>query len=340
MSRDDSPLVRDASPETGYTSVHRAFLQSFLTHNVMTVDEIKPVLAHIITASNPDRPYMEGDVTQPQITSTIQTLNARITPFDLEIRSTRDQHSKALTYALVNNASDALTQLATKFSPAEIAYIRRLLDCMFDTNNTPTRETMALKQNEASALARASRRNRQSQVHSADGEEAADPGISMQDAETVLEDLVNAGFLRKSQHGFYSLAPRALMELRAYLKETYNEAADDTEDGVEVMRIRDCEGCRELMTHGIRCDKRECGVRWHDQCANNFYRGKTVENRKCPKCRTVCSGKVFVGERAVTKGGSTGAGTASGRRSTQSRREEEEEDEEEDDDEGEEDEEE
>lgn len=247
---------------------------------------------------------MEGDVTQTQITSTIHTLNERITPFDLQIRCTRNQHTKALTYALVNNTSDALTQLATRFSPGEISYIRRLLDHMFDTNNTPNREIMALKHHEASSLARTSRRNRQSQMHAGADDDTttpADPGITIQDADAVLDHLVNTAFFQKSPHGFYSLAPRALMELRAYLKETYNESADESEDGRERVRIRDCEGCRELVTHGIRCDERECGVRWHDQCANNFYRGKTAENRKCPACRTLCSGKVFVGERVLTK---------------------------------------
>ena len=50
MSRDDSPLVRDPSPDEGYTYMHRAFLQSFLTHAVLTFDEIKPILAHCMTA--------------------------------------------------------------------------------------------------------------------------------------------------------------------------------------------------------------------------------------------------------------------------------------------------
>jgi hypothetical protein len=50
MSRDDSPVVRDVSPDEGYTYMHRAFFQAFLTHSVMTAEEIKPVLAHVMTA--------------------------------------------------------------------------------------------------------------------------------------------------------------------------------------------------------------------------------------------------------------------------------------------------
>jgi hypothetical protein len=50
MSGDESPFVRDPSPDEGYTYMHRAFLQSFLTHNVLTASEIKPILAATMTA--------------------------------------------------------------------------------------------------------------------------------------------------------------------------------------------------------------------------------------------------------------------------------------------------
>jgi hypothetical protein len=267
----------------------------------------------------------------------IQTVNSKIAFFDYEIRSSRDQISKELVYALVNNSSDDLTQLATIFTASEIAYVRRVLDYMFDTNNTPIRQVMAIKHTEASQLARLSKRNRQSQANgrqsqiNGDADDtqaaAADTGISITEADAVLDALVSSAFFQKSNMGYYSLAPRALMELRAYLKETYNEAADENEDGREVVRIKDCEGCREIVTWGIRCNNRECGVRWHDACANSYYRGQ--RQKKCPRCKTDCTGDLFVGERADRPSGRTSTG--SNRRSTQ-RVEEVEEEEEQDDD--------
>lgn len=234
------------------------------------------------------------------ITPIIQTINARLEPYNFEIRHTRNQQTKEITYALVNKTSDAVTQLATRFSASEIAYIRRLLDAMFETNNTPTRETMAVKHTEASQLARP-RRNRQSQaatmVDNEGHSQPADAGITMSEADDVLQTLLADGFLQLSRAGYYSLAPRALMELHSYLKETYNDAAED-EDDEPTIRIHDCEGCKEIVTFGIRCNNRECGVRWHDLCANQYYRGKSTEGKKCPKCRTVCGGNVYVGERA------------------------------------------
>jgi hypothetical protein len=49
MSDDGSQAVRDVADDDGYTWVHRLVLQSFLTHGVMTVDDLKPVLATIMT---------------------------------------------------------------------------------------------------------------------------------------------------------------------------------------------------------------------------------------------------------------------------------------------------
>lgn len=209
-----------------------------------------------------------------------------------------------------------MTQLATRFSASEIAFIRRLLDAMFETYNTPSRETMAVKQMEASQLARP-RRNRQSQAASLADEDgptqAADSGITIGEADAVLRALVADGFLQLSNARYYSLAPRALMELDSYLKETYNDTAED-EDDEPTIRIRDCEGCREIVTFGIRCNNRECGVRWHDRCANQYYSGRSAEGKRCPKCMTVCGGNLYVGERAdrVLQRNSSGGGRRDG----------------------------
>lgn len=247
---------------------------------------------------------MDGDITQQAITSMVQAVNAKISPLDYEIRSAKDQHTNnTLTYALVNTTSDALTQLATTFTADQIAYIKRLLDAMFDENNTRKREVMAVRSMRAIQLAKAPRRDRQSQAGGdADATqlEANVKGISQIEADTVLATLVSQGFFHKSRHEYYSLAPRALMELRAYLKETYNDppAEDDDEDSEPTIRIRDCEGCREIVTVGLRCSNRNCDVRWHDSCATQYFNSQQRNARRCPKCKADWTGDQYVGERA------------------------------------------
>ncbi|KAF1837078.1 hypothetical protein BDW02DRAFT_628317 [Decorospora gaudefroyi] len=331
MSRTEAPYVRAQSEDEGYNWIHRAFLHALKTHNVLTVDEMKTKLAHVMTQHNPDRPWTAADITQPHLTSTVQTINTRITPYDYEIRSTRDQETKTLIYAFVNNASDSLTQFATTFSASEMGYIRRVLDYMFETNNTKVREVMAIRHTEASQLARVSAATRRSQINNGGGaaSESQDGGISLAEADAVLTALVTSSFFQFSSAGYYALAPRALIELRAYLKETYNEGAHENEEGREVVRIRDCEGCREIVTVGVRCNNRECGVRWHDACVSSYFRGRKEGARKCPRCAVECGGDMFVGERAdrVGRSGKSGGGGNNRRRSRREVQEEEEDEE-------------
>jgi hypothetical protein len=330
-----------------YTDAHRAFLQAFLSQPVMPVDSLKPLIEAISRAQgkqtlrirgldtttqffdevlraqnvyteyclDPNRPLLENDVTQPIINTMVQTVNARLGVLDFEIRSTKNQNDRTLTYALVNTTSDTFTQLATSFSPDEIAFVKRVLDAMFEVNITRTREVMAIKGMAATNLAKATR-NRQNQAVDADDESAPAENIKSikhDEAERVLLQLVTQGFFEKSRKGYYSLAPRALIELRTYLKETYNELPaedDDEDDAPPIIRIKDCEACREIVTVGLRCSNRECPIRWHDGCANQYFRGGRAA--KCPKCDTGWTGDVFVGERADRVRAST-AGRSSGR---------------------------
>ena len=173
---------------------------------------------------------------------------------DLEIRSTRSQHDRTQLYALVNTASDALTQLATTHSPDEIAFVKRVLDAMFETNNTRSKEVMAVTGMQAVRLAKAP--GARGSV-GGEGEGAAQTqgsgghGLTIAQAERVMADMVAEGWFEKSRAGYSSLSPRALMELRGWLKDMYNEPAGEGEEegeGEGLVRIRDCEACREIVT--------------------------------------------------------------------------------------------
>jgi hypothetical protein len=178
---------------------------------------------------------------------------------------------------------------------------------MFEENTSRTREIMAVKQMRANQLAKVPTRNRQSQAATQlDADEGSIQvesnvkSLNHTECDGVLHNLVAQGFFQLSSHYYYSLAPRGLMELRNYLKETYNElpAEDDDEECEPMVRIRDCEGCQEIVTIGLRCDNRDCGVRWHTRCGNQFFGGQQGNARRCPKCKTAWTGTTHVGEKA------------------------------------------
>ncbi|KAF1978443.1 hypothetical protein BU23DRAFT_224895 [Bimuria novae-zelandiae CBS 107.79] len=305
MARSPNGYRADSPEAPVYDEAHKAFLQAFFANSVFTFDALKPVIASILEAQDPARRRLPDDITEAMINSLVQNTNAKIAPFDFEIRSARDQIKGERTYALVNTASDTFTQLATSFTPDEIAYIKRLLDEMFETNNSRTREVMAVNQMRTKQLAKAPPRDRQSQA-ATQMEADKDPtevdvsakSITHADCDRVLQTLVSQGFFQRSKKFYYSLAPRGLLELRNYLKETYNEplAEDDEEEEEPIVRIRDCEGCKEIVTVGQRCDNRDCGMRWHTRCANQYFGAQ--QDKRCPKCKTNWTGGTYVGEKA------------------------------------------
>lgn len=234
-----------------YNDSNRAFLQSFLAHNTLTLETAKPILAGIFSAAE-SRHVHPQDITQEDFNSYISAANSALSPLDLEIRSTFHQVTRERVYALVNTTSDALTQLATTYTADEIAYVKRLLDGMFDgPNNRGKREAMCLSSMDAVQLAKGTNRretqNGGTQI----------TGLTMREGEDMLRKLLDAGWFEKSSNSFYSLSPRALMELKGWLVETYNESTDEEDDDDDdddgennrpVDKIKLCHACKEIIT--------------------------------------------------------------------------------------------
>jgi non-structural maintenance of chromosomes element 1 len=148
----------------------------------------------------------------------------------------------------VNTTSDPFTQLATIYSPDEIAFVKRLLDAMFETNNTRISEAMVVSGMQAMQLARVSSADagvsrRESMGTGTQGGSAQ--SLTMSQAETVMQQLVDEGWVEKSRKGFYGLSPRGLMELRGWLVATYN---DEMDDGRRVEKVKFCAACRDIIT--------------------------------------------------------------------------------------------
>ncbi|KAJ9310570.1 hypothetical protein DTO271D3_9170 [Paecilomyces variotii] len=288
--------------EDGYNDSNRAFLQAFLARSTMTFEEAKPVLAAIFS-THERRPVLPEDVTQADLSSYIAAANTAISPFDLEIRSTLHQlpddngtnGGNHRVYALVNTTSDPLTQLATTYTADEIAFVKRILDAIFDTYNTRRSEAMVVTGMQAVQLAKVSSADRRESAATQQPQGGAAQSLTMQQAESVMKRLLDEGWLEKSRKGFYSLSPRALMELRGWLVATYNEEDDE---GRRINKIKFCAACKDIITAGQRCANRDCLGRLHDICMRNFFRMQQAE--KCPVCKADWPHNKFVGERAIT----------------------------------------
>ncbi|EMC92571.1 hypothetical protein BAUCODRAFT_51868, partial [Baudoinia panamericana UAMH 10762] len=301
-----------------YTNTHRAFLQVLLSRQCLTYAEAKPLISTIETASNPARPTLPEDVSQEDFTNYIDALNTAISPFDLEIRSTRHQVTRERVWALVNTSSDALTQMSTTFSAEEMGFVKRVLDAMFDTNNTREKEVMAVSSTQALRLCKPGAANADERRRDSGNDEvmqamAKDNGVTMSQAERVLELLVEQGWFELSGRGYYSLSPRTLMELRGWLVDTYNEPADenddeDDDDEGERQLIKFCAACREIVTVGQRCPDLDCNARAHDHCVRNLFRAQGGREQ-CPVCKVAWRDALPVGESAAKCGRRTTNGS-------------------------------
>ena len=206
----------------------------------------------MLTQSQEKREILSEDVTEADFNSYVSAANTRISPFDLEIRSTYHQTTRERIFALVNSTSDPITQLATTHSADEINFLKRVLDAMFETNNTPRQEIMAIISMQAVRLHKAPTEDRRETQNGSATQGGGGQGLTMGQAEKVLKTLVEEGWFDRSKKGFYSLSPRALMELRGWLIETYNDLDDEEEEDDRVMRIKLCFACKEIITEVCR----------------------------------------------------------------------------------------
>ncbi|MCJ1355308.1 MAG: hypothetical protein MMC33_005299 [Icmadophila ericetorum] len=284
--------------DTGYNNANRAFLQAFMGRSTLTYEEAKPILAAIFTAHE-HRETLPEDITEAHFVQYINAANNAISPYDLEIRSMFHQTTRQRSYALVNSTSDPMTQLATTYSADEIGFLKRILDAMFETNNTLRREIMAINSMQAMQLCKPPASERR-ETQNGTANHSAGQGLKLVEAEKTLKSLVDEGWFEKSSKGYHSLSPRAIMELRGWLIETYNELGDDEdEDSVRNPKIKLCEACKEIVTVGQRCSKLTCPCRLHSICIENFF--KVQKSKKCPICKTDWTGKDHVGELAASK---------------------------------------
>ncbi|KAK4125497.1 hypothetical protein N657DRAFT_654159 [Parathielavia appendiculata] len=291
----------------GYSDVNRAFLQAFMARGTLTFREGQRLLAAIQSASEGGSHIDPASITMDEFQNFIRTARDAVEPLDFDIRNTRDQiRGGERVWAFINAHSDPATQLSTTHTPEEVAYVKRLLDAMFEQYNTPRMEVMAVDEGQALRVSRPAARRESNmngndnddEEHQEDGAAAAATGRGLKHSEvlSLLSSLVAEGWLDKSLNGFYSLTPRSLMELWSWLVATYNESDADADD--DWQRIKFCEACKEIVTYGQRCNEPNCTIRLHDICEDGFWR--TRPERKCPKCSTPWEGNHYVGERAVT----------------------------------------
>lgn len=209
----------------------------------------------------------------------------------------KHQLSGTTVWCFVNTTSDPFTQYATVHSAEELYFLKRLLDAIFETYNTKGKEVMAITSLQAlkgPIIKGTAGRESIGGANNAANTQTADKGLTREQAERMLQGLVLEGWFERSKDGYHTLSPRALMELRTWLVDTYN----DSEDPDDWQRIKFCEACKNIVTAGLRCAERECNMRLHSICETAYWTSRP--RKRCSRCDTAWDAKHFVGAKAVT----------------------------------------
>ncbi|ORY38856.1 hypothetical protein BCR33DRAFT_853824 [Rhizoclosmatium globosum] len=241
---------------------------SFVVHGVVAarvVDELTLVrLCQRLAAFSP----------RMCVRPVVAAANAALAHIDLVLAEAVHPLSGVKHFAVVNAAADDPAQLATAFP-------RRT--CPRETNHKSNRH----------------KRRRVFSIHSHDALRLASAlKLKASDAERVLDSLVSNSWLTK-ENSFLSLSLRALMELKAFLRDEFEDFC------------LNCSVCKEIVTtHYERCSTATCPGRLHKFCAGVYFNAGNA--RKCP--HEGC-GAAWEGITPVPTGSSNSVGSIRKKRS-------------------------
>ncbi|KAJ7156036.1 Nse1 non-SMC component of SMC5-6 complex-domain-containing protein [Mycena crocata] len=253
--------------------VQRLFLQAVLSRGFLSAKLAQTLWAQskeAVTAVD-DNLVFPHSGERAEWDAFVAQVNEALNPLDLEFRHSQDEINGHEMYAIVNCKDDAIAQMATDYTPGEIAFFKAMVEqIMLAPRGSFSISSLAALR-EISALKPKS-------------------NMSKTQAEIVLASFVAKGWLLKSKRGRYSLSTRALLELQTYLKSTYPD------------EILECVICLELLTKGVACPTANCQVRMHYHCFKKWmsrHHACTTCNNNWPADTANMSA---IGEAAVRDG--------------------------------------
>ncbi|KAF5381065.1 hypothetical protein D9615_003893 [Tricholomella constricta] len=250
----DFIINRDASSSmVSADDVQRLFLQAVFSRGILSAKLAQTLWAKSIgavKAANLDLDIPHSNI-KDNWDAIVTKINRSLDSLDLEFRHLHDENSGKEMYALVNRKGDEIAQMATEYTPAEIAYFKAIIELIIlaPRESFSVSSTVALR--EVSAI-------------------KPKTNMSKTQAEVVLGSFVARGWLVKSKRGRFSLSTRSLLELLPYLKSTYPD------------ELIECTICMEILTRGVACPTNNCSTRMHYHCFTTFRR----RHNACPSCRS------------------------------------------------------
>ncbi|SOV03329.1 uncharacterized protein UDID_06554 [Ustilago sp. UG-2017a] len=249
--------MNSLSERDGQILARVSWLQSLLSHRIVPESFAKHLYQRCCAVAQ--YPYSES-----AYRSMVDEASKQLSMVDLEIRSSREQVSGKRMLALVNTKNDNVIQNATRYSPLEISFIKKLVEEIFKAR----REAYSIPALEAVRLGSKLRTH-----------------MTRDATEELLKNLVDHRWIDYSADGIYTLSTRSLLELGNYLQ---NEFGDEY--------FHTCTHCKDLVTLGIGCGRKKhgCNIRYHLHCARSTIASAVddddallrIAGFSCPACRS------------------------------------------------------
>lgn len=234
-------VAEDAEPLRRSAQLRQAFLQAVVSRRQVKRGDAEAILAALREVAAPDAPA-------PRLDDVVEATNAELARVGLEVRSCNDERSAAPYYVLVNTKADIFAELATPYTPLELAYIKAVIEAIF----TAPDAQFSVSSTHALRLAA----------------QLQPTPMTKRAASELLRSLELRGWLAHSRStGRLFLTLRTLKELDTYLRSEFEN------------QVLQCIVCYELVTAGARCATDGCRAAVHDAC-----RVRSEDVTACPEC--------------------------------------------------------
>lgn len=203
----------------------------------------------------------------------VASINKEMNFLQLEVRAGRNQYDGKLYYGLVNKLGNDQAKLGTRYSHAQIAFFKAVLEAIV-SDTSLNGEISGIQ-----ALNLQLETQNEQQSPGETGTQLRVMGavnLSLAQKEKTLEELAHDHWLSLTPDGMVTLGVRSFLELWNVFK-NYD--------------VPICDVCNEAGIKAQACPNEDCSVRMHDYCLKNrFYRAQTP--RVCPKCGTAWDGDI------------------------------------------------
>ncbi|KAI5063918.1 hypothetical protein GOP47_0020588 [Adiantum capillus-veneris] len=231
---------------------HHTFIQALMSRGPLSENHALTMFGDLCGGENGGLPQFIG------------TINKEMVFLQLEVRAGRNQYNGKLYYGLVNKLGNEQAKLGTRYSHAQIAFFKAVLEAIV-SDSSMKGEISGIQ-----ALNLGLEIQNEQQPPGETGTQVAAMTLTLAQKEKTLEELAHDHWLSLTTNGMVTLGIRSFLELWNIFK-NYD--------------VPLCDVCNEAGIKAQACQNGDCSVRMHDYCLKNRFRGPQIP-RICPKCGT------------------------------------------------------